>query len=120
MRQINLKFKRAIFLFMVAFASICNYAHAQVATITSFNPLAARPGDGLTIIGTNFNTTAANNIVYFGTVRASVAAATATSLVVSVPDGAIYILLLFKTVVLVYHLVVGQVLSLFIALPKMR
>ncbi|MEI2711250.1 MAG: IPT/TIG domain-containing protein [Chitinophagaceae bacterium] len=75
---------------MVAFASICNYAHAQVATITSFNPLAARPGDGLTIIGTNFNTTAANNIVYFGTVRASVAAATATSLVVSVPDGAIY------------------------------
>jgi 6-phosphogluconolactonase (cycloisomerase 2 family) len=90
MRQINLKFKRAIFLFMVAFASICNYAHAQVATITSFNPLAARPGDGLTIIGTNFNTTAANNIVYFGTVRASVAAATATSLVVSVPDGAIY------------------------------
>jgi len=44
----------------------------------------------VTIAGTNFNTTAANNIVYFGATRATVTAATATGLTVTVPAGATY------------------------------
>ncbi|QEK52483.1 T9SS type B sorting domain-containing protein [Pedobacter aquae] len=59
-------------------------------TITSFTPLSAKPGDVVTITGTGFNTTAANNIVYFGATKATVTAATATSLTVTVPTGATY------------------------------
>ncbi len=59
-------------------------------TITSFTPLSAKPGDAVTITGTNFNTTPANNIVFFGATRATVTAATATSLTVTVPVGATY------------------------------
>jgi hypothetical protein len=44
----------------------------------------------VTIAGINFSSTPANNIVYFGAVRANVSAATATSLTVTVPAGATY------------------------------
>ncbi|WP_439507045.1 beta strand repeat-containing protein, partial [Sediminibacterium sp.] len=59
-------------------------------TITSFNPITAKPGDVVTITGTNFNTTTTNNIVFFGATRATVTAATTTSLTVTVPSGATY------------------------------
>ncbi|TAE79470.1 MAG: hypothetical protein EAY81_11205, partial [Bacteroidetes bacterium] len=59
-------------------------------TITSFTPLSAKPGDVVTITGTNFNTTPANNIVFLGATRATVTAATATNLTVTVPSGATY------------------------------
>ncbi|WP_026903893.1 FG-GAP-like repeat-containing protein [Pedobacter glucosidilyticus] len=59
-------------------------------TITSFSPLNAKPGDAVTIIGTNFNTTATNNVVFFGATKATVTAASATSLTVTVPLGATY------------------------------
>ncbi len=59
-------------------------------TITSFTPLSAKPGDAVTITGTGFNTTAANNIVFFGATRATVTAATATSITATVPTGATY------------------------------
>ncbi|TAE90440.1 MAG: hypothetical protein EAY81_00780, partial [Bacteroidetes bacterium] len=59
-------------------------------TITSFTPLSAKSGDVVTITGTNFNTTPANNIVFFGATRATVTAATATNLTVTVPSGATY------------------------------
>ncbi|WP_304065245.1 FG-GAP-like repeat-containing protein [Pedobacter glucosidilyticus] len=59
-------------------------------TITSFTPLNAKPGDVVTITGTGFNTTATNNVVFFGATRATVTAATATSLTVTVPVGATY------------------------------
>ncbi|WP_170064480.1 FG-GAP-like repeat-containing protein, partial [Polaribacter glomeratus] len=60
------------------------------ATITSFSPLSGDVGETLTITGTNFNTTPANNIVFFGATSAVVSAATATSLTVTVPSGATY------------------------------
>ncbi len=59
-------------------------------TITSFSPTSGPIGTTVTITGTNFNTTPANNIVYFGAVRASVTAASSTSLTVTVPTGATY------------------------------
>ena len=35
---------------------------AQVPVITSFSPTSAKPGHAVTLTGTNFNTTSANNI----------------------------------------------------------
>ncbi len=59
-------------------------------TITSFTPTSAIPGSSVTITGTNFNTTASNNVVFFGSTRATVTAASANSLTVTVPVGVIY------------------------------
>ncbi|HUM46145.1 MAG TPA: FG-GAP-like repeat-containing protein, partial [Chitinophagales bacterium] len=59
-------------------------------TITGFSPANGNVGTIVTINGTNFNTTPANNIVYFGATRAVVSASTSTQLTVSVPTGAIF------------------------------
>ena len=59
-------------------------------TITSFSPSSGAVGTTVIITGTNFNATAANNIVYFGAVRATVTAGTTTSLTVTAPVGATY------------------------------
>jgi len=59
-------------------------------TISSFTPLTGKPGDAVTLAGTNFNTTPGNNIVFFGATRAIVTAATATSITTTVPVGATY------------------------------
>ena len=63
---------------------------AQQPTITSVSPLMGYPASAVTITGNNFNTTPANNIVYFGATRATVNTASATSLNVTVPTGATY------------------------------
>lgn len=68
------------------------YAPAQGAapTITGFSPAWQAVGSAITISGTNFDTTAANNSVTFSNnLQASVASATSTSLVVIVPAGTI-------------------------------
>ncbi len=62
-------------------------AFAQVPTITSFSPTSGNVGATITITGTGFSTTAASNIVRFGSVRATVNTATATQLTVTVPSG---------------------------------
>ena len=59
-------------------------------TITSFSPTSGAVGTTVTITGTNFNTTAANNVVFFGATRAVVSSADATTLTVTVPVGATY------------------------------
>ncbi|MBC7552577.1 MAG: IPT/TIG domain-containing protein, partial [Taibaiella sp.] len=59
-------------------------------TVTSVSPNVANPGTTITITGTNFNTTAANNIVYFGATQATVSSASSTSLTVTSPVGATY------------------------------
>jgi hypothetical protein len=64
--------------------------HAQVPTITGFTPTSGPIGTTVTLTGTNFNTTATNNIVYFGPVKATVSTATSTSLTATVPLGANY------------------------------
>jgi predicted aspartyl protease len=65
-------------------------AFAQVPTITSFSPTSGPVGTTVTITGTGFSTTLANNVVHFGAVKATVSAATATSLTVTVPAGTTY------------------------------
>jgi hypothetical protein len=58
--------------------------------ITAFSPIYGAMGGSVTISGLNFSPVAADNIVYFGAVRAVVTAASATNLTVTVPAGAIY------------------------------
>ena len=69
---------------MVAFCSI-NTVFAQVPTITSFSPTSGAVGSTVTITGTNFDATASNNVVYFGSTQAVVNSASTTELSVSVP-----------------------------------
>ena len=59
-------------------------------SILSFSPSSGPYGTTVIISGTNFNTTAANNIVFFGAAQAVVNSATATSLNVTLPQGATY------------------------------
>lgn len=63
------------------------FVYGAPPVITTFAPLFASVGASITITGKNFSVIAANNIVYFGGVRATVTAATTTSLVVTVPTG---------------------------------
>lgn len=66
-------------------------ANAAVPVIDSVAPGAGIPAvTSVKIYGRNFNTTAANNIVYFGATKATITAAYADSIIVTVPVGAIY------------------------------
>jgi len=58
--------------------------------VTSFSPLSGIIGSAVTIQGNNFNTVPAGNIVFFGGAKATVTAASAVSLTVTVPYGAAY------------------------------
>ncbi len=59
-------------------------------TITSISPASGPVGTLVTITGTNFSSTPLNNTVYFGATQTSVNTATATQLIVNVPQGATY------------------------------
>ena len=85
----HLQFKKmavtaVILLFCLSFAQ----AFALNPTITSFSPESGAVGTLVTITGENFNTTAANNVVFFGAIRATISSADATTLTVTVPVGA--------------------------------
>src|SRR5689334_13796280 len=54
--------------------------YGQAPTIAAFAPASGPIGTTVTITGTNFNTTTANNIVFFGATQAIVTAATNTQL----------------------------------------
>jgi hypothetical protein len=62
----------------------------SIPTITSFTPASGYINSVVTINGTGFNPTAANNTVYFGAVKATILSANAggTQLIVKVPSGA--------------------------------
>ncbi|MGQ0828457.1 MAG: LamG-like jellyroll fold domain-containing protein [Bacteroidota bacterium] len=62
----------------------------SVPTITSFTPSNGSIGTIVTINGTGFNPTAANNTVFFGATKALVLSATAVQLTVQVPLGATF------------------------------
>jgi hypothetical protein len=62
-------------------------ATATTPTITSFTPTSGTVGDIVTISGTNFSATAANNTVKINGTSATVSTASATSLTVTVPEG---------------------------------
>ena len=73
-------YNRRYLLFFTMLIGITLTTFAQVPTITSFSPTSGRPGDVVTLTGTNFNTTPIDNFVFFGAItRATVTAATATS-----------------------------------------
>ena len=59
-------------------------------TISSFSPTSGPIGTTVTITGTNFNTTANKNVVYFGAVKATVTSASSAQLSLTVPIGATY------------------------------
>src|SRR5476651_477090 len=82
-------FTKTLPLIVMAFL-LAARAMAQAPTVTSFTPASGPVGTSVTITGTNFNTTTANNIVFFGATMATVTAASATSLTVTVPAGATY------------------------------
>ncbi len=64
---------------------------AQKPTIRFFLPTNGPVGSIVTIKGTNFDSTPANNTVYFGAVKASISGATDSTLTVTVPAGATYV-----------------------------
>jgi gliding motility-associated-like protein len=64
---------------------------AQSPKINSFSPASGPVGTAVVITGAGFNSTAANNIVFFGATRAAVTTASTTSLTVIVPAGATYL-----------------------------
>lgn len=57
-------------------------------TLTRFSPTIGTTGTPVTLTGTNFDTTPANNEVEFNSVRSSVSSSTPTTIVTSVPSGA--------------------------------
>ena len=73
-----------------ATVSVLRNADIPPPIITSFSPVSAKPGGAVTLTGTNFNVTPGNNIVFFGATRATVTAASAMSVTVTVPSGATY------------------------------
>jgi hypothetical protein len=76
--------------FIVVLLCVSATLYAQKPTITSFAPTSGPVGTTVTIAGTNFSATPANNTVYFGATKAVVTNATATQLKVTVPVGATY------------------------------
>jgi len=60
---------------------------ATTAALTGFSNSSAAPGTTLTLYGSGFSTTPANNAVSFNGVTATVVSSTANSLTVIVPDG---------------------------------
>ncbi len=70
--------------------TVTRAAGSYIPTISSFTPISGAAGTTVTITGTNFNISAANNIVFFGATKATVTAASATSLTVIVPTGATF------------------------------
>lgn len=78
---------KKIFFTIFLFFSITSFAQP---VISSFSPSSGPVGTTVIITGSNFSSTIADNIVYFGVVRAGVVSATATSLTVTVPAGATY------------------------------
>lgn len=55
--------------------------------ISSFSPLSGPVGTIVTITGTGFNTSTTGNLVFFGTIKATVSTATNTTITVTVPSG---------------------------------
>ena len=80
---------KKLFLLLTVLASVLA-ALAQPPTITSFSPTVGPVGTTVSITGANFRSTPAENIVYFGAVKAPVISASSTALTVTAPAGATY------------------------------
>jgi gliding motility-associated-like protein len=84
--QIQRAFLIRAFLFVMTLLGVARVS-AQVPTISSFSPASAAAGASVTITGTNFDATIANNQVVICGVKAAITAASATSLTITVPVG---------------------------------
>jgi hypothetical protein len=75
---------------LIGFIAACKNedSPAPILSVTGVSPTSAPAGTTVVITGTNFNATPASNTVNFGTVSASVVAASTTQLSVVVPAGA--------------------------------
>jgi len=71
-------------------AGKCELVAPAVPQIFNISPAMATNGAPITITGTNFNSIAASNIVYFGAVQATVLSANPTNLAVTIPTGATF------------------------------
>jgi hypothetical protein len=71
-------------------SSLAGFVWISPPVVSSFSPLSGSVGSTVNIVGSGFNPVPANNIVYFGAVRALVTSASTTSLTVTVPIGATY------------------------------
>ncbi len=76
--------------FLCIFLLVAVINQAQVPTISSIAPANGPIGTTTVLNGSNYSTTAGNNIVYFGTVKATVSAATNSMLTVTAPLGTNY------------------------------
>ena len=79
-------FRKTIFAFLLLIA----VKATTQPTISSFTPSSGPLGTSVNITGTNFNAVPANNIVYFGAVKATVTSGSTVILTVTVPAGATY------------------------------
>ena len=82
--------RRSLVTLIILFVFAVSLAFAQPPRITSFSPLTGTVGSTVVIIGTNFNATPSNDVVYFGGVEGLVNGASATQLSVTVPVSASY------------------------------
>ena len=73
-----------------SFILLCSIKLFAQPVINGFSPTSGAAGSIVSISGSNFSTVVADNIVYFGAVRANVTSATSSSLTVVVPKGATY------------------------------
>lgn len=78
------------FIVPIAMVSMWHVTISQIPAISSFTPTSGPIGTSVIINGTNFSSTASNNKVYFGAVKAFVQTAGPTSLTVTVPYGATF------------------------------
>lgn len=84
--QRHTSLKKYVFFISLLFVSFKSFGQAPV--IRSLTPNSGLAGTTVVIQGNNFNTTAANNVVYFGKVKAMVSSASSTSITLKVPKGA--------------------------------
>lgn len=68
-------------------AQTLTVAASAAPTITSVSPAVAKPGDTVTVTGTNFDSKIINNVARIGGAMADVSSATSTALQVTVPAG---------------------------------
>lgn len=75
--------KKILFLISVLFVGTL----VAQPTITNFYPKKAKGGDKVTIIGTNFNATSSNNVVWLGGAKCVIQSATTTKLIITLPNS---------------------------------
>ncbi len=81
---------KTYFIIIFALLFFSERVAAQKPDINTLNKTSSTLGEVVTISGNGFSSTATNNIVYFGSAKASVVSATNSTLEVLVPPGATY------------------------------